>query len=220
MLHGVLFPSSPNDPPSYTNRHLATPLLTLTLLLLQSPLPSIALLVAPLSSLHKQIKAILTAFLLALRARVGVLSVANTSVIWWGTGLGSEAAEERRARETGPGVVNPVQLGANDQRLLATCESGPPLEVRVPELETVGWDRLDESRSAENLRSRRGPTSWWTRWGLARVQEVRAGVHVREQSSGLFPRTGSLPILESIPLTVLSFSTQRQCSTHRMRAIR
>ena len=144
MLHGVYFTTNPEDPPLYTNRHLATPLLTMSLLLLRSPIPSIALLISPLSSLHRILAAIIQAFFIALRARLGVLSVANTSVIWWGTN--------------------------NDQRLLATCESGPPLEVRVPELETVGWDRFMD-QNGESLRTSKA--SWWKRWTLGRIQEVR-----------------------------------------------
>jgi hypothetical protein len=162
MLHGVLFPTSPSKPPLYTNRHLATPLLTMTLLLLRSPIPSIALLISPLSSLHRIVVAILQAFVIAVRARIGVLSVANTSVVWWGRGLGLEAALEDEIL---------------DNRLLATCESGPPLEVRLPELETIAWDRLDDGN--EHLDSRRGKWQWWKRFGLSRVQEVS------EKRSGL-----------------------------------
>ena len=196
MLHGVLFPTSPDQPPLYTNRHLATPLLTLTLLLLRSPIPSIALLISPLSSLHRIVAAIMQAFFLLLRARMGVLSVANTSVVWWGKGLGKEAAAEQerererqrgdKEKENGQSPTRPplgrrrttnrlssrhVTRYEPDQRLLATCESGPPLEVRVPELETIGWDRLPD-RDGEHLGMRRGRWEWFKRFGLARVQEV------------------------------------------------
>ena len=167
MLHGVLFPHSPQDQPLYTNRHLATPLLTLTLLLLRSPIPSIALLISPLSSLHRIVVAIIQAFFILVRAQMGVLSVANTSVLWWGKNLGLEAEQEKEKRfELGQDDVDD-----NDHRLLATCESGPPLEVRVPELETVGWDRLKDD-NGENLGIRRGRWEWWKKWSLPRVQEV------------------------------------------------
>jgi len=182
MLHGVFFPSTPDGPSLYTNRHLATPLLTLTLLLLRSPIPSIALLISPLSSIHRVVAAIIQAFFLAVRARMGVLSVANTSVIWWGQGLGSEAEEEAEVEasmveqsEAPPRLKKAGSItreDPKDHRLLATCESGPPLEVRVPELETVAWDRLEEPGTGENLASRRGKWDWWKRWGLSRVQEV------------------------------------------------
>lgn len=94
---------------------------------------------------------------------MGVLSVANTSVLWWGKGLGKEAELEREQDD------NEEEW---DNRLLATCESGPPLEVRVPELETVDWDRLKDEHG-ESLGMRRGKWEWWKRWTLPRVQEVR-----------------------------------------------
>lgn len=168
MLHGVHFPEDDQELPRYTNRHLATPLLDLTLLLLRSPIPSIALLISPLSSLPKIFSAIIQAFTIALRARMGVLSVANTSVIWWGRGLGAEAEDEREIEEE----ISGIKETGGDGRLLATCESGPPLEVRVPGLETVGWDRLDDE-NGESLDMRRGKWEWFKRWGLSRVQEVR-----------------------------------------------
>ncbi|WVF72160.1 hypothetical protein IAT40_006972 [Kwoniella sp. CBS 6097] len=180
MLHGVFFPAEKGAQPLYTNRHLATPLLTMTLLLLRSPIPSIALLISPLSSLHRILMAIVQSFFIAVRARMGVLSVANTSVIWWGHGLGTEAAEEDEVE----GCLDEededdVAVELRSQRLLATCESGPPLEVRVPELQTVDWDRLRDERSGEDLGQRRGNWEWWKRLGLSRVQEDWMTAHPR-----------------------------------------
>jgi hypothetical protein len=170
MLHGVFFPEEGDpSPPLYTNRHLATPILSLSLLLMASPLPSISLLISPLSSLHRIVTAIMHTFLLALEARVGTLSVANTNVIWWGSNFGLEAAEEKA-----DGVAGETE-DDKDGRLLALCESGPPLQVRVPGLETVGWDRLKDKTTDRDLRDRR--TGWgWKRWGLGRIQEVRLSV--------------------------------------------
>ncbi|WVQ70055.1 uncharacterized protein L199_008279 [Kwoniella botswanensis] len=175
MLHGVFFDGQGR--PSYTNRHLATPLLTMTLLLLRSPLPSIALLISPLSSLHRIVVAILQAFLIALRARMGVLSVANTSVIWWGRGLGLDELEEDQVED----VLGASEVLSNDpdQRLLATCESGPPLEVQLPSLKTIGWDRLKDPFTGESLAERRGRWEWWKRFGLSRVQEDWMTAHPR-----------------------------------------
>ncbi|WWD10113.1 hypothetical protein V865_008246 [Kwoniella europaea PYCC6329] len=175
MLHGVFFDGQGR--PSYTNRHLATPLLTMTLLLLRSPLPSIALLISPLSSLHRIVVAILQAFLIALRARMGVLSVANTSVIWWGRGLGLDELEEDQVEH----VLGASEMLSNDpdQRLLATCESGPPLEVQLPSLQTIGWDRLKDPFTGESLAERRGRWEWWKRFGLSRVQEDWMTAHPR-----------------------------------------
>ncbi len=116
---------------------------------------------------------------------MGVLSVANTSVIWWGQGLGREAEDEAAVEvsmvslpdeDTRPPrldrTVSVLRDYRKDHRLLATCESGPPLEVRVPELETIDWDRLDEVSTGESLANRRGKWEWWKRWTLSRVQEV------------------------------------------------
>lgn len=193
MLHGVLFPTDSSSPTLYTNRHLATPMLTLALLLLRSPIPSIALLISPLSSLHRIVAALTEAVFLLVRARMSVLSVANTSVVWWGQGMGSEAAEEIRAEvaaqqaeldvggEKRPNIRRRLTnkgLGyKRDHRLLATCESGPPLEVRVPELETVRWDRLEDTKG-EDLNARRGEKSWLKRFGMSSVSEVSLGASV------------------------------------------
>lgn len=211
MLHGVYFPSAsvetphntPPPAPRFTNRHLSTPILSLTLLLLRSPLPSIALLISPLSSLHRILAAIFQTVLLAFQASVGTLSVANTNVIWWGRGLGEEAKQERKQRlgekaqddgqtskvETLPtshdrdttSAVNTVTKG--DHRLLALCESGPPLEVRLPALETVGWDKLQDSLTHSGLDDgpdgQQAPWYSWRKWGLARLQENWMTAHPR-----------------------------------------
>lgn len=189
MLHGVLFPTHRDSPTLYTNRHLATPMLTLALLLLRSPIPSIALLVSPLSSLHRIVAAVTEAFFLLVRARISVLSVANTAVVWWGQGMGKEAADEIAAERllvdddeeqvvkgegSRPGLQRRRTNAAGykrDHRLLATCESGPPLEVRLPELETVRWDRLEDAEG-EDLNSRRGRWSWLSRFRMSAVSEV------------------------------------------------
>ncbi|KAJ9111657.1 hypothetical protein QFC19_001014 [Naganishia cerealis] len=187
MLHGVFFPEEEDGTaPLYTNRHLATPILSLSLLMARSPLPSISLLISPLSSLHRIITAILHTFLLALQARVGTLSVANTNIIWWGSNLGMEADNEvakgtSHFLETINGSQEVRGNGTSEEkdgRLLALCESGPPLEVRMPGLETVGWDRLKDKSTDEDLKDRR--RGWgWRRWGLGRIQEDWITAHPR-----------------------------------------
>jgi carotenoid cleavage dioxygenase-like enzyme len=184
MLHGVYFPkpasegSDPN-PPQYTNRHVSTPILSLSLMLLRAPLPSISLLISPLTSLHRILGAIITTFLMAFEAGVGTLSVVNTNVLWWGAGLGSEAAEEERMNNENKGTQgsNAQRGSGKTGRLLGLCESGPPMEVRVPELQTVGWDRLEDDQG-EQLSETYG--KWDPRgWRLARIQEVS---HMRVSS--------------------------------------
>jgi len=50
--------------------------------------------------------------------------------------------------------------------------------VRVPELETVAWDRLRDE-TGEDLGVRRGRWQWWKKWGLSRVQEDWMTAHPR-----------------------------------------
>jgi hypothetical protein len=121
MLAGVYFPrgADGNIRPAFVNafvltdvhRHArATPALRRPLV------PSIQLFSDPLARTRAVLGAILRATALVVasrlrgaRAAVRVLSVANTAVVF------------------------------HDGRALATCESGPPMRVRLPALETVGW---------------------------------------------------------------------------------
>ncbi len=186
MLHGVFFSSVPSSPssssssspntisPRYNNKHLDTPVLNLSIILSRSPLPSIALLVSPLSSLHKIAIAIIHTFLLAVQARVGTLSVANTSVVWWDTPDASASASSTpSSTPSSSGCSTPSNQRQPQARLLATCESGPPLEVRIPSLQTVGWDRLEDPHTGKSLREEY--SAWnWKRFGLGRLQDVSA----------------------------------------------
>lgn len=214
MLHGVFFPEEGDpSPPLYTNRHLATPILSLSLLLMHSPLPSISLLISPLSSLHRIVTAVVHTFLLALEARVGTLSVANTNVLWWGSNLGSDASDEAQADATDNGGSDDRREG-KDGRLLALCESGPPLEVRVPGLETVGWDRFKDKQTDSDLRDRR--RGWgWKRWGLGRIQEVSVLVAACRAQADRLSRTGSPRTRVSIPSTGTWSFMPVKCSRRR-----
>ncbi|KAF2235345.1 carotenoid oxygenase [Viridothelium virens] len=105
--------------PEFVNQYILTDLYlsSLSLPSLRRPIaPSIATLVNPLSSLITIICVVLrTVFLVALSFLAGSkqaikkISVANTSVYY------------------------------HDGRALAGCESGPPMRVTLPGLETVGW---------------------------------------------------------------------------------
>lgn len=124
--------------------------------------------------------------MLAVQARVGTLSVANTNVLWWGSGLGIENDEVAKGgaslekNEEIRSTSDTITSGEQDGRLLALCESGPPLEVQIPELQTVGWDRLKDKKTGQDLRDAR--KGWgWRRWGLGRIQEVR--IHSIDASS-------------------------------------
>jgi carotenoid cleavage dioxygenase-like enzyme len=120
MLSGVAFPRRGGDiQPEFVNQYILTDayISTVTTPSLRLPiLPSIATLVNPASSLLTIILRIFrTIFLVILSNLPGSqytikkISVANTGVLY------------------------------HDGRALATCESGPPMRVSLPGLETVGW---------------------------------------------------------------------------------
>ncbi|OAP57521.1 hypothetical protein AYL99_08259 [Fonsecaea erecta] len=120
MLSGVAFtPTSNGVQPEFVNQYILTDiyLSTISAKHLRVPiLPSIAALVNPLTSLYKIILLVFRSLLIVLLSRlpgsvqvIKKISVANTGVLF------------------------------HDGRALATCESGPPMRVALPGLETVGW---------------------------------------------------------------------------------
>ena len=132
MLSGVAFRrDSENDTvtPEFVNQYVLTDvyLSTITSPMLETPiLPSIATLVNPLSSLMTIILRIFRTLALVLLSHlpgsqqaIKKISVANTAILY------------------------------HDGRALATCESGPPMRVMLPGLETVGWfnGRIAEGES-------------------------------------------------------------------------
>ena len=128
MLAGVLFRRTPAGvAPAFVNQFVLTDVF---LSARASPrlripiLPSIATLVDPLARVLRVACAILRTLLLILLShlpgsphKITKISVANTSVIY------------------------------HDGRALALCESGPPMRIQLPGLESVGW--FDGAR-AEN----------------------------------------------------------------------
>ena len=122
MLSGVSFhrqDQSGRVQPEFVNQYVLTDvyLSSLATPALQTPiLPSIAVLVNPLSSFVAITLRILRALLLVALSHlpgsqqvIKRISVANTAVLY------------------------------HDGRALATCESGPPMRISLPGLETVGW---------------------------------------------------------------------------------
>ncbi|KAL9030015.1 MAG: hypothetical protein Q9196_001815 [Gyalolechia fulgens] len=122
MLTGVSFRSEDEKgavEPEFVNQYVLTDvfLSTVTSPAIRTPiLPSIATLVNPLSSLLTITLRILRTLLLVLLSHlpgseqaIKKISVANTAVVY------------------------------HDGRALATCESGPPMRISLPGLETVGW---------------------------------------------------------------------------------
>lgn len=123
MLSGVWFSRSPTDPAkpivNFVNQFILT---DVYLTAVQNPalrtpiLPSIATLVNPASSLllilwriFRTVLVVLWTHISGSASAIKRISVANTSILY------------------------------HDGRALATCESGPPIRVTLPGLETVGW---------------------------------------------------------------------------------
>lgn len=163
MLSGVWFDRSQNDPSqpavNFVNQFILTDvyLSAVENRSLRTPiLPSISTLVNPASRLIFIIWRILRAVIIVLLSHlpgssqvIKRISVANTSIIY------------------------------HDGRALATCESGPPMRVTLPELETVGWfdgntaegeldldaDAARLSRAAKEPKfGGTGPLSWMEEW--------------------------------------------------------
>lgn len=121
MLSGVLFRRTDdgNIQPEFVNQYILTDLFLATSISKHTRkpiLPSIATLVNPLSTLlhvtlviFRTLCLVLLSFLPGSRQSIKKISVANTSVVY------------------------------HNGRALATCESGPPMRIALPGLETVGW---------------------------------------------------------------------------------
>ncbi|KAF1947260.1 carotenoid oxygenase [Clathrospora elynae] len=138
MLSGVWFDRSPTDPTqpivNFVNQFIVTDvyLSAVRNSSLRTPiLPSIATLVNPASSLFHILWRILRCVFIVLLSHLSGsartikrISVANTSILF------------------------------HDGRALAACESGPPMRVTLPSLETVGWF---DGNSAEGETAPPGP---------------------------------------------------------------
>lgn len=122
MLSGVFFKQEGekgNMQPAFVNQYILTDVYnsSKTSSSLETPiLPSIATLVNPMSSLASIIQRILRTIALVVLSHlpgsqqaIRKISVANTSILY------------------------------HDGRALATCESGPPMRIKLPGLETIGW---------------------------------------------------------------------------------
>ena len=133
MLSGVSFRRTEKGciQPEFVNQYILTDvyLSSKTSKFLKTPiLPSIATLVNPMSSLVTVLLRIFRTLVLVLLSHlpgsqqaIKKISVANTAVLY------------------------------HDGRALATCESGPPMRIALPGLETVGWfnGRHSENEAAK-----------------------------------------------------------------------
>lgn len=157
MLTGVVFNLKPSGEkvgiqPQFVNQYILTDvyLSTITSPFIKTPiLPSIATLVNPLSSLLtitlRILRTLLLVFLSHLpgsKQAITRISVANTAILY------------------------------HDGRALATCESGPPMRVALPGLETVGWFNGktcegEHSYAAGPGFGGKGPLSFFREWTTA-----------------------------------------------------
>ena len=157
MLSGVSFRRVGDKgaiQPEFVNQYILTDVYisSKTSSYLRTPiLPSIATLVNPMSSLITIILRILRTITLAILSHlpgsqqaIRKISVANTAILY------------------------------HDGRALATCESGPPMRISLPGLETIGWfnGRASEGENSENLGEGfggMGLLSWMREWATAHV---------------------------------------------------
>ncbi|KAL8835782.1 MAG: hypothetical protein Q9170_003176 [Blastenia crenularia] len=157
MLSGVLFRRSKRSgeiQPEFTNRFILTDvyLSAKTSSRLTKPiLPSIATLVNPQESLITVILCILRTLALVLRSHLP----------------GSQKSIKKI------GVAN-TALYFHDGRALATCESGPPMRIKLPELATAGWYNGKTAEGEGNHTTEKGPVfggsgplGWFREWATA-----------------------------------------------------
>ena len=160
MLSGVSFRRTGEKggiQPEFVNQYILTDVYnsSKTSRSLKTPiLPSIATLVNPMSSLITiTLRILRTIFLVILSHLPGSLqaikkiSVANTSILY------------------------------HDGRALATCESGPPMRIALPTLDTIGWFNGVASEG-ETVHARgpgfggEGPFGFMREWTTAHVRSA------------------------------------------------
>lgn len=161
MLSGVWFERSSSDPqhvvPHFVNQFILTDVYMASVEngTLRTPiLPSISTLVNPLSRLlyilwriMRTVLIVILSHLSRTQTAIKRISVANTSILF------------------------------HDGRALATCESGPPMRVTLPTLETVGWfdgskaegePQVDETQTGDETSMATfggsGLLSWMNEW--------------------------------------------------------
>lgn len=158
MLSGVFFRRTGEKgtiQPEFVNQYILTDVYnsSQTSSSLRTPiLPSIATLVNPMSSLITITLRILRTITLVILSHlpgslqaIKKISVANTSILY------------------------------HDGRALATCESGPPMRVAIPSLDTIGWfdGRAGEGEGVNHTSpgfGGKGPFSFMKEWTTAHVR--------------------------------------------------
>ncbi|KAJ5632851.1 hypothetical protein N7490_009190, partial [Penicillium lividum] len=203
MLAGILFRASENPrevEPCFVNRYILTDVYLATKSMPRvssSILPSIATLIHPFAStistfyqLCRFLFLILWSHLTFYGVPVRRISVANTAILY------------------------------HDKRTLATCQTGPPMRVQLPNLETVGWyngssaeNEYKTPSSGKDLLGRNGLFGFLKDWTTAHPHVDRnTGELISFQSSfmppfvwySVIPRTREtksqqLPLHSAIP---------------------
>ncbi len=132
MIHGVYFHQERDTiMPRYINKYIQTDVYIAGQKTSLNPLPSVASLIDPLSSTISILRNIMRAVGLAVMSGTMRISTANTALIF------------------------------HDKRLLATCESGPPMECSAPELETIDWHTFADPDTNVKLSRLAGSSSEW-----------------------------------------------------------
>ncbi|KAJ5128680.1 uncharacterized protein N7443_005799 [Penicillium atrosanguineum] len=178
MLSGVLFRSTEQSgkvEPCFVNRYILTDVFLATKSMPQlrsSILPSIATLIHPADSAISTFCELCRFLILIIWSQfnfngppVRVISVANTAVLY------------------------------HDKITIATCQTGPPMRVQLPNLETIGWyngnsadHEQTTSRSDDNLFGRSGLLGFLKDWTTAHPRvDYTTGELISFQSSFLPP---------------------------------
>ena len=151
MLHGVFFQRTDDGiVPHFVNRFVRTDAFLAGQQRGATILPSISSLISPLTSKSKLMATLVRATTIAWLAKVSRLTVANTTIVF------------------------------HDRRLLATCESGPPVHVRVPALDTVAYHVFPDGVTGEGGLGRGERVIGKGQIGVANV----AGKMLEEWTSG------------------------------------
>ena len=132
MIHGVYFKRRHGRiEPLYVNKFIQTDVFLASGYWGSNLLPSIASLIDPVTSTIGILKSVLRSGAIAFLSGSTRLSTANTALVY------------------------------HDRRLLATCESGPPMHVGLPELETVDWHTFKDEKTGRALSSVPGSSQEW-----------------------------------------------------------
>ncbi|PWN42433.1 carotenoid oxygenase [Ceraceosorus guamensis] len=179
MLTGVLFRSMPDGSvrPEFINRYVLTDVLLATSPRSTRPLlPSIATFSSP--------------YIPLLSVLLGVLRTLALCLLTWLPGSGSSAVEEHERRLKRISVAN-TSVWFHDGKAFAGCESGPPLRVLLPGMETAGWwsgqDAADRDADDSTVKTKHRKSHGWGKSGVAGLFAEMTTAHPHVD-----PKTGEL----------------------------